>query len=292
MNSSLRWLLKLSGVIVILFFLPVGLMLAAHYSGDRQSMYSGGRQNSTHQAPDANSTEAVIQVYAARAARWRGAFGVHTWIATKRTDERLYTRLEVIGYRVYWGGEAVRVRSGTPDALWFGNPPTLLREIRGDESVDILIDRLQDAADNYPYNMQYHVWPGPNSNTFTAHLARQVPELRLELPSTAIGKDYLPGGAFFARTPSHTGVQVSLGGYAGLLMGVEEGLEINFLGLTTGIDLLPPAIKLPGIGRLGFPDKRKILLPDQPGTRSANPRANPRANPMESPENPESLQAS
>lgn len=248
-------------IIVTLFFLPVGCMVAAHYSGSSDSYSGFNRHGTTQQAPDADSDEAVIQVYAARAARWRGAFGVHTWVATKRTSERGYTRLEVIGYRVYWGNSAVRVRNGTPDNMWFGNRPTLLREIRGGSSVDALIDRLHEAAANYQYDDTYHVWPGPNSNTFTAHLGRMVPELKLELPSTAIGKDYLPGNAVVALTPSGTGAQLSLKGYAGILAGLEEGLELNILGLTAGLDLVPPAIKLPGIGRLGFPDTRRITLP-------------------------------
>jgi hypothetical protein len=146
--------------------------------------------------------------------------------------------------------------------MWFGKMPDLLRELRGGKTVDGLIDRLRLAAAAYPYNETYHVWPGPNSNTFTAFLARSVPELRLELPSNAIGKDFLPGGALAARTPSGTGFQVSLGGYAGILAGLEEGVEVNFLGLTAGIDLLPPALKLPGVGRLGFSDLRKVQLPD------------------------------
>lgn len=237
-------------------------MVAAHYTDEQAGDRTRNRHGSTQQAPSADSGEAVIQVYAARAARWRGAFGVHTWIATKRTDERQYTRLEVIGYRVYWGGSAVRIRSGTPDGMWFGNYPILLRDMRGGEQVDTLIDRLHQAAQEYPYATTYKVWPGPNSNTFTAFLARRVPELRLELPSNAIGKDFLPGGALVAMTPSGTGAQLSLRGYAGLLAGFEEGLEFNLLGLTAGIDLYPPAIKLPGIGRLGFPESRRLTVPE------------------------------
>ena len=41
-------------------------------------------------------------------------------------------------------------------------------------------------------------------------------------------------------------------GLAGLLVGWEEGLELNLLGLTVGVDLTRPALKLPGIGRLGM----------------------------------------
>ena len=103
----------------------------------------------------------------------------------------------------------------------------------------------------YPFVDSYRTWPGPNSNTFTAHIARAVPELGLDLPSTAIGKDYLGPTRFAARAPSGTGYQVSLLGLLGLTLGVEEGLEINVLGLSFGLDPLGLAIKLPGIGRLG-----------------------------------------
>jgi hypothetical protein len=80
-------------------------------------------------------------------------------------------------------------------------------------------------------------------------VAREVPELGLALPSTAIGKDFLPWGQLFAPTPSHTGYQFSLGGLLGVAAGREEGLEINVLGLVTGFDLRAPAVKLPGYGR-------------------------------------------
>ena len=33
-------------------------------------------------------------------------------------------------------------------------------------------------------------FPGPNSNTFTAWIAKKVPELELDLPFTAIGSGY------------------------------------------------------------------------------------------------------
>jgi len=74
--------------------------------------------------------------------------------------------------------------------------------------------------------------------------------LRLTLPSTAIGKDYLSDGRIFARTPSGHGYQLSLGGVFGVMAGWDEGLEVNVLGLVTGIDVRNPALKLPGFGRV------------------------------------------
>jgi hypothetical protein len=74
--------------------------------------------------------------------------------------------------------------------------------------------------------------------------------LRLTLPSTAIGKDYLPFGEVFARTPSGTGYQLSLSGLLGVSAGRDDGVELNVLGLVFGLDFRQPALKLPGIGRV------------------------------------------
>lgn len=201
-------------------------------------------------APDpATTPEAVIQVYAARTVSWRGYFGVHTWIAVKRSGAERFDVHEVIGYRLRRTGSTVVSHQRAPDGYWFGNRPELLRDLRGD-GVDELIERIEQAVQRYPYATTYRIWPGPNSNTFTAFVAREVPELRVDLPPTAIGKDYLEL-PLVDRTPSGTGAQFSLFGVAGVLAGVEEGLEINLLGLTLGIDPRSLSLKLPLIGRIG-----------------------------------------
>lgn len=202
-------------------------------------------------APDpAVTKEAVVQVYAARAFSWRGIFGVHTWIAAKPTDADAFTVYEIIGWRARHGGSALVISEKEPDQRWFGAEPEIIADKRG-AGVDAMITRIDVAARAYPHARTYTVWPGPNSNTFTAHVARAVPELNLDLPPTAIGKDYLPEGGFAAKTPSGTGYQVSLFGLLGVMAGIEEGVEVNILGLTFGIDPKDLAIKLPLAGRLG-----------------------------------------
>ena len=113
----------------------------------------------------------------------------------------------------------------------------------------IAIGALASIA-RYPYADGYVTWPGPNSNTFVAWIGREVPELGLTLPPTAIGKDFL-GRQLAAPTPSGTGLQISLGGLLGVAVGLKEGVELNLLGLVVGVDPLGLAIKLPGLGRLG-----------------------------------------
>lgn len=210
-------------------------------------------------APDPASTpEAVVQVYSARTISWRGYFGVHTWIAVKPSGADHFTIHEVIGYRLSRTGTAVVSRVRAPDARWFGAYPELLRDVRG-PGVDALIKRIEGAVHRYPYASTYRVWPGPNSNTFTAFVMREVPELRVDLPPTAIGKDYL-GINPVALTPSGTGGQLSVLGLAGIAAGWEEGLEVNLLGLTFGLDPRSLSIKLPLLGRLGPAESEPITL--------------------------------
>ena len=73
----------------------------------------------------------------------------------------------------------------------------------------------------------------------------------MDLPATAIGKDYPTNGSLLDRTPSGTGYQISMLGVLGVAMGREEGFELNLLGLNFGVDFLKPALRLPFIGRLG-----------------------------------------
>lgn len=246
-----RWRLK-----SLFLLLPLLLLGLAHV--DRLESGGGGDWRVASRepvglapAPDA-VREAVVQVYGARAVRWRGYFGIHTWVAVKPADASAYTVYEVLGWRLRRDGSAVVVSERAPDARWFGAAPQLLAERRG-EGVDDMIERIAAAAHDYPYAGTYRVWPGPNSNTFVAWLLRAVPELRSDLPATAIGKDYL-GWRSFARSPSGTGYQFSLFGVLGVLAGLEEGLELNVLGLTFGVDPLGLSLKLPLVGRLGWPE--------------------------------------
>ena len=243
------WLLK--WIALLLLAIPALMILSGRISLGQD--YRTANRDSAGIAPDpARTPEAVVQVYAARALNWRGVFGVHTWVATKPENAPEFTVHQLIGWRVLRNLPGVFSELGIADRKWFGNRPEIIAELRGPEA-SRAIAKILEAVASYPYADEYRLWPGPNSNTFTAYVARQVPQLRLQLPVTAIGKDFPIHGMPIDHTPSGTGLQLSVYGLLGVLMAWEEGLEINLLGLSFGIDLKRPALKLPFIGRVGFP---------------------------------------
>lgn len=205
-------------------------------------------------APSPKSeSQAIVHVYGARAYNWRGYFSLHCWIATKEKDADHYVTYHVIGFRLYRAGTSVVVEQDIPDRRWFGSEPQLISELIG-EKAETAIPKIKSLAASYPNAKVYRAWPGPNSNTFVSHIIRNVPEMSVELPANAIGKDWIDDGDLLGLSESGTGIQLSTWGAFGFTLGLAEGVELNLLGLSFGLDLWRPAIKLPIVGRLGFKD--------------------------------------
>ncbi|WP_085909464.1 DUF3750 domain-containing protein [Kiloniella majae] len=252
MKTILQKIRRLTSTILMTLLLgPIFVLLTGQV--DLTTSWSKANHDRAGIAPSpSNTPEAIVQIYGARTFNWRGAFAVHTWVAFKEKDVSEYTRLEVIGWRHRRGLPAISVSTGWPDRNWFGSKPEIYYDIRGKKAAD-LIPQIMDAVETYRFPNKYKAWPGPNSNTFTAHIIRQIPTMKADLPPTAIGKDYLDqDDAFFADAPSNTGVQMSFYGILGITLAKTEGLEINLLGLNFGVDPDDLALRLPGIGKVGF----------------------------------------
>ena len=156
-----------------------------------QEARDGGYRASAGLAPDPVShAGAVVQVYAADTWGWRGRFAVHTWISVKQANDDVYTVYDVVGWRKRWGSSVVGASQGVPDRHWFGAKPQLVADPRGDQAGKI-IDKIEQAVNDYPWKDEYRMLPGPNSNTFIAWIGSQVPELNLDLPFSAIGSSYI-----------------------------------------------------------------------------------------------------
>ncbi|MDZ7824243.1 MAG: DUF3750 domain-containing protein [Ahrensia sp.] len=182
---------------------------------------------------------------AARTGGFKGAFAVHTWILTKRAASQDYDRYDKLGW-----GNPVRKNAYAPDAKWYSNAPYVVTRIVGTEAAK-LIPKVEAAIANYPFSTRgdYHIWPGPNSNTFVATVLRDVPELGAVLPPHAVGRNYLGAATWYMREADGSDTHINLLGLIGLSFGTKTGFELQFMGQTIGIDINKPAIKLPALGR-------------------------------------------
>ena len=166
----------------------IGLILSNCSSGN--DWRTASRESAGLAPEPAITNEAVLHIYGARTWGWRGWFAIHTWIAVKRTGEDFYTVYDVVGWRGYRGHPVMMIAPDIPDRYWFGEKPMILKEHRG-PGTDEMIAAVDKAAHAYPWKTTYKAFPGPNSNTFVAWVAKQVPELELDLPFSAIGSGYV-----------------------------------------------------------------------------------------------------
>jgi uncharacterized protein DUF3750 len=236
-------------IFISLIVVPLAVSTFNYLLGDRRDNWQTADRSSAGLLPKASEhPDAVIRVYAARTVRWRGIFAVHSWMVVKERDAARYSRYDYTAW-----GEPIRIDGFAADGRWFGAIPETVVGVDG-EKAEQLIPKIHSVIETYKFRAygDYSAWPGPNSNTFVQAILDAVPELQAVLPPTAIGKDYPYRGDWFGLTPSRTGIFVSIGGYLGLTIGWIEGLEVNFFGGVLGLDIRRPALKLPGIGRLGM----------------------------------------
>ena len=234
--------------ILAIFFLPIAARAALYAVADAPRSWRDADWSSVGVLPPAGEfPPARVIVYSARTGGWKGVFAVHSWAVIKRANASDWTRYDVVGW-----GSPIRINGWAPDGRWFGDRPRAVVDVRGAEAA-ALIPRIEAAIKDYRFNRSgdYRIWPGPNSNSFTAAVLRAVPELRAMLPPNAIGRDFRDD-LYAGATDSGTGVELNLWGYAGVKFGLVEGVEMNLLGLVAGLDLRQPGVKLPGFGRVGL----------------------------------------
>jgi hypothetical protein len=177
-------------------------------------------------------------------------FAHHTWIDVKEGDEAHWKRIEVIGASSGARREPILAVLAHCDRRW-DRDVRVLRTITG-ESAQRIAPRIEAVAKELDakYRAGYDAWPGPNSNTLLAELARATPELSFVFHHNGVGKDY-PGWFDAGWTASKTGVHVDTLpiGFAAAL---DEGLEVHLLQLTFGVSFFPPRLELPFLPELPF----------------------------------------
>lgn len=231
--------------VLLVFLLPAMATVGWWVLQDRPTSWRQADWSASGLLPGAGETaDAALYIMAARTGGLKGAFSVHSWVVVKRPGSAAYERYDKVGW-----GSPIRRNGYAADARWYSNLPEIVCAARG-EAAEALIPAVDRAIADYPFARagDYRIWPGPNSNSFVAHVARAVPQLGSCLPPNATGRDFAPGIA--ALEWDGRNLRATLGGYAGFAAGLTDGLELHFMGLVAGIDLRHPALKVPAYGRV------------------------------------------
>ena len=178
-----------------------------------------------------------------------GVFGDvarHSWIVANVRDPSGAFRYR----RFEWLGGAAATDSDNPFD-YFGDGEVAIHGVITDDPAQIatMVACLERETRLY-HDANCGCWPGPNSNTFADGLIR-VCGLGIELPATALGRDYRgPVGA--SITEGRTGVQLETW-VGGVKLGVKEGVSADLAGLSLGVHFWPPGIEVPvDPGRIGI----------------------------------------
>lgn len=232
----------------VIFLLPSLLSAAIWMTTEHPENWRAAKWSSSGLLPEATSDdEAAVYILSAKTGGLKGAFASHAWVVVKPKGAS-YTRYDKVGW-----GSPIRRNNYAPDAFWYSNAPVIVTQAHG-ERAEALIPKVERAIADYPFAMTggYHIYPGPNSNTFVSHVLHAVPELDAVLPSDAVGRDYPSDGQLLSFGADGRDFHINYKGLIGLAAGARSGLEFQLLGLVAGIDLSAPGLKVPAFGTIHF----------------------------------------
>lgn len=174
---------------------------------------------------------------------WYSRFAKHTWFDVRHGGQWL--RYEV--RHKHSGVERTEIfPEQVVDPERWDRAVDVLHVVRGEKAAEASL-RLDDFVDGYDDSV-YRAWPGPNSNTF-AEKALRAMKVGVELDHNAVGKDW--AWLRVGRSGTGSGVELETA-VAGVQVGLEEGIELHLLQLCAGVDVWPPALKLPFLPRIGW----------------------------------------
>ncbi|WP_062014202.1 DUF3750 domain-containing protein [Aureimonas sp. AU4] len=233
---------------VLVYLVPLALAAGLWIAGSHPASWRDADWTSARLLPAASDDpEAAAYVLSARTGGLKGAVSEHSWIVVKARCAQRYERFDKVGW-----GSPIRRDGYAPDGRWYSNEPRIVAALHG-AAAEAAIPRIRAAIADYPFAARggYRIFPGPNSNSFTAHVMRAVPGFGAVLPPAAVGRDYPVDGRLVRLDAD--GFSASLFGFAGLAVGARTGLEINILGLVAGVDPLRWTVKVPALGAFTYP---------------------------------------
>lgn len=185
---------------------------------------------------------------------WYSRFAVHSFVDYQPSPDDSWRRVEIVN-------EDSGIRHHEISSAEVTNPKRWNEQVRilSQEKTDgeKLAQEIQTFVQSYPHSEHYVAWPGPNSNSFAERLLKSSTEASAQLDHNAVGKNF---GWYLGPTAAGTGFEVR-SSYLGFAAGLYEGLEFQFIGLSAGVGIWPPSVKLPFLPRLPL---RSSMAPQKP----------------------------
>jgi len=115
-----------------------------------------------------------------------------------------------------------------------------------------MIQLAEGAVKKYPFKAVPEAMLGPNVNTMTRHVMKQL-SIMEDLPSNAMGADYMGEGFHWSYQSSGNQFALAFGGYCALFYS-DHRAGFSLMGLTLSYDWKNQVVGLPGFGdfRLKF----------------------------------------
>ena len=167
------------------------------------------------------------------------------WIASKPANAPAFTVYEVTAFA--FAAAAGASQSAAPRMAGGSAAPDLLADVRGPAWI------RSSSASSTPSRRLLAI-PTASGGSQLQHV-HGIRLRRAGAPRGSPGacrRQGLPRHARVRALAERAGGQVNLFGVLGLVAGIEEGMELNLLGLTFGVDPNDVALELPFVGTFGF----------------------------------------
>ena len=170
-------------------------------------------------------------------------FATHSYIDYRVNSESGWHRVEVTTPKS--GVRMGKLKEGAANrkTRW-GERGRILSQTNGENHPNLIRD-IRAFAKSYDDSI-YRSYPGPNSNTFIEKMSKEVDGLSVILDHNAIGKEH---DFYLGKTAGGTGVKVQTP-ILGVAVGLREGVELSGLGLSAGVNLWPPSIRVPFLPKI------------------------------------------
>lgn len=169
---------------------------------------------------------------------WISRFARHTWMDYRPSPQGPWRRIEIVNKSSGLVHREISEEDFAAKSRW-GEKVVILGQSDGQAHPDFVSD-IARFSESYETS-GYRAYPGPNSNTFAENLLRKVPAVSAVLDHNAVGKEW---GFYAGPTAGGTGVELQTPLIGGAI-GLREGVEFSLIGLSGGVSLFPPSLKIP-----------------------------------------------